>query len=68
MFYNEITKNITSGNITTSISDHLTQYKIATNKHMDVPLQTRRECYFYKHFHNKNLKDEIDLVDWEDFL
>ena len=26
MFYNDITKNITSRNITTSISDHLTQY------------------------------------------
>ena len=35
---------------------------------MDVPLQTRRQCYFYKHFHNKSLKDEIDLVDWAEFL
>ena len=26
MFYNDITKNITSRNITTSIFDHLTQY------------------------------------------
>ena len=32
---------------------------------MDVPLQTRRQCYFYK---QKSLKDEIDLVDWEEFL
>ena len=65
---NEITKNITSVNITTSISDHLTQYLIVTNKHSDVPLQTKREFYFYKNFKNNNLKDEIDLVDWEDFL
>ena len=67
MFYNDINKNIT-GNITTSFSDHLTQYLVVTNKHWDVPLQTKRECYFYKHFHNKNLKDEINLIDWENFL
>ena len=68
MFYNDITKNITSGNITVSFSVHLTQYLIVTNKHRDVPLQTKRECCFYKHFHNKNVKDEIDLIDWENFL
>ena len=55
MFYNDITRNITSGNITTSFSDHLTQYLIGTNKHRDVLLQTKRECYFYNHFPNKNL-------------
>ena len=27
-----------------------------------------RECCFYKHFDNKNLKDVFDLVNWEDFL
>ena len=67
MFYNDITKNITSGKITTSISDHV-MYLIITNKHRDVPLQTKRECYFYKHFHDKNLKDEVDTVDLNDFL
>ena len=45
MFYNDITKNITSGNITTSFSDHLTQYLIVNNKHQDIPLQTKRECF-----------------------
>ena len=45
MFCNDITKNITSGNITTSFSDHLTQYLIVTNKDRDVPLQTKRECF-----------------------
>ena len=39
MFYNNITKNITSGNITTSFSFHLTQYLIVTNKHRDVHLK-----------------------------
>ena len=68
MFFNDITKNITSEYIRTSISNHLTQYLIVTNKHSDVPLQTKRECYFYKYFDNKNLKDEFNLVDWEDFL
>ena len=38
-FYNNITKNITSGNITTSFSFHLTQYLIVTNKHRDVHLK-----------------------------
>ena len=45
MFYNDITKNIASGNITTSFSDHLTQYLIVTSKHRDVPLQIKRECF-----------------------
>ena len=42
----------------------------ACNQHKDrdVPLQTKRECYFYRHFNNKNLKDETCLVDWEDSL
>ena len=68
MFYNAITKTITSRNITTSFSDHLTQYLIVTNKHRDVSSQTKRECYFCKHFHNKSLNDEIDSIDWENFL
>ena len=38
MFFNDITKNIASEYITTSISNHLTQYLIVTNKHRDVPL------------------------------
>ena len=51
------------------LSDNLTrQHLIVTKKHMDVPLQTKRKCYFHKHFHNKNLKNKINLVDWEDFL
>ena len=68
MFYNAITKTITSRNITTSFSDYLTQYLIVTNNHRDVPSRTKRECYFYKHFHNKNLNDEINSIDWENFL
>ena len=32
IFYNTFTKNILAGNITTSISDHLTQFLITTNK------------------------------------
>ena len=68
MFYNAIAKTITSRNITTSFSDHLTQYLIVTNKHRDAPSQTKKECYFCKHFHNKNLNDEIDSIDWENFL
>ena len=30
--------------------------------------EKKKECYFYKHCDNKNFKDEINLVDWEDFL
>ena len=32
MFYNNVTKNIISGNITTSISDHLTQFLLISNQ------------------------------------
>ena len=66
--YNDITKNITSGSITTSISDPLTQYLIVSNKYRDIPSQTKSECHFYNHFDNKNLEDEISLVYWEYFL
>ena len=32
IFYNDVTKNIISGNITTSISDHLTQFLLISNQ------------------------------------
>ena len=47
MFYNDITKNIISGNITTYISDHLTQYLIVTNKHRDgCPFTDKKTMLF----------------------
>ena len=33
-----------------------------------MSLYRQKECHFYKHFHNKSLKDELDLVDLGDFL
>ena len=33
-----------------------------------MSLYRQKENVFYRHFHNKNLKDEIDLIDWENFL
>ena len=32
LFYNDMTKNIISGNITTSISDHVTQFLLISNQ------------------------------------
>ena len=56
MVYYDITKNITSGNITTSISDHLTQYLVAPNKHSTVPLQTKENVIFVNTFTIKSSK------------
>ena len=33
-----------------------------------MSLYRQKECYFYTHFHNKSLKDELDLVDLGDLL
>ena len=42
IFFNGITKNITSG----IISEHLAQYLLVTNKHGDVPLQKKENFIF----------------------
>ena len=44
IFYNTFTKNILAGNIATSISDHLTQFLITTNKN-SLPEKKGRSTY-----------------------
>ena len=36
IYYNEVTKNIAPGNITTSLSDYLTQFLFIHNRHSDT--------------------------------
>ena len=45
IYYNEVTKNITSSNITTSISDHLTQFFFVHNRHSDSTICKLKQIF-----------------------
>ena len=45
ILYNDIAKNVTSGNFITCISDHLTQYFVVTIKHRGISVETKIECF-----------------------
>ena len=68
IFCNNINENAISGNLTTDISDHLTQFIItptlAKFKIKTKNILTRN----FKSFSHKNFKNDLRQVDWTDTL
>ena len=64
IFFNEIQANIISGNITTDISDHFTQFvAIPADWHTEISTEDiyRRN---YKNLNSDNFKDEFGRINW----
>ena len=61
IFYNTLTKNILVGNVATSISDHLTQFLITTNKHKSLPEKKKTQIDIQTYRNYTNDKFLIDL-------
>ena len=70
MFYNNVTKNIISGNITTSISDHLTQFLLISNQNPFSKIQTINadEKRSFRNFNSMGFKEELKRVNGNETL
>ena len=66
IFYNKPTLNITAGNISCIISDHLIQTLIepsATNGKLE---QTRKLQRYYKNFDKTKFKNDLHKISWKE--
>lgn len=65
IYYNEVTKNITLSNITTSISDHLNQFIFIHNRHSDAATYKLKQIQHFHKINKKEFKDELSQVNWD---
>ena len=68
IYYNKVTKNITAGNITTSISGHLNQFLFIHNRHSDTATCKLKQMKYFNKIGKKVFKDELSQVNWEEYL
>ena len=70
IFYNDVTKNIISGNITTSISDHLTQFLLISNQNPSSKNQmfnTDKKKSF-KNINSIAFEEDLKRINWNEAL
>ena len=65
LFYNCFTKDVMSGNITTSISDHLT---LITNKNSNKVTKKQIQIRTFNKQNKERLTADLDKVKWDEFL
>ena len=70
IFYNIVTKNIISGNITTSISDHLTQFLLISNqnpfsKHQMLNTDDKRS---FRNINSMAFEEDTKRINWNEKL
>ena len=68
VFYNCFTKGVTSGNVTTSISDHLTQFLIVSNKNSNRVTKNQIQIRTFNKQNKEKLTTDLDKVNWDEFL
>ena len=68
IFYNDFTKKISTGNILTSISDHLTQYLLISNQTEVSQNNSKKETPKIRKFNMKCFLEEFRKIDWENYL
>ena len=68
VFYNCFTKGVTSGNVTTSISDHLTQFLIVSNKNSNRVTKNQIQIRTFNKQNKEKLTTDIDKVNWDEFF
>ena len=68
IFYAELDKNILAGNITTDISDHLTQFVAIP---VQGPLSTEKNDIYkrnYKNFNSEKFKEDFNKINWKNLF
>ena len=70
IFYNDVTKNIISGNITTSISDHLTQFLLISNQNPSSKNQMLNtdEKRRFRSINSMAFEEDLKSVNWNEAL
>ena len=68
VFYNCFTKGVTSGNVTTSISDHLTQFLIVSNKNSNRVTKNQIQIRTFNKQNKEKLITDLDKVNWDEFF
>ena len=68
VFYNCFTKGVTSGNVTTSISDHLTQFLIVSNKNSNRVTKNQIQIRTFNKQNKEKLTTDLDKVNWDEFF
>ena len=61
-------KKITAGNITTSISDHLTQFLIIRDQTTNFDNNKRKEAPKIRKFNKENFLADLTKIDWNNYL
>ena len=64
VFYNNASNNIISGNIATSISDHLTQFLLVPRQLTGVQQHKVKEKRSFCNFDSKAFEKDIENIDW----
>ena len=59
---------VTSGNVTTSISDHLTQFLIVSNKNSNRVTKNQIQIRTFNKQNKEKLTTDLDKVNWDEFL
>ena len=68
IFYNCFTKDVMSDNITTSISNHLTQFLIVSNKNSNKVTKTQIQIRAFNKNNKEKLTANLNKVHWDEFL
>ena len=68
IFYNEISKSVISGNFSTSISDHLTQFLIVPSNVSDIIKKEPQLFRSYKNMNKESIKIELENTNWNHSL
>ena len=68
VFYNCFTKGVTSGNVTTSVSDHLTQFLIVSNKNSNRVTKNQIQIRTFNKQNKEKLTTDLDKVNWDEFF
>ena len=70
IFYNDVATNIISGNITTSISDHLTQFLLISNQNSSSENQMLNtdEKRSFRNINSMAFEEDLKRINWNEAL
>ena len=68
IFYNDFTKKVVAGNITTSISDHLTQYLIIKDQTTNFESNREKEFPNIWIFNKNSFLADLSKINWDNYL
>ena len=70
IFYNDVTKNIISENITTSTSDHLTQFLLISNQNSSSKNQmlNKKDKGSFRNINSMAFEEDLKRINWHEAL